>query len=141
MNEKMKIYIGQRQRTGLTVWVLSLNIPQAQRIGNKDIDIRDKFSESKRAKARLPKVDIQLLPLKPSLKLVDHSPIGFEWGYTGSGPAQLAAAILLDASDKETASRFYQSFKEDFVARFPRIEWFISQATINAWLDKKRNEI
>ena len=45
MNEKMKIYIGQRQRTGLTVWVLSLNIPQVQRIGNKDIDIRDKFSE------------------------------------------------------------------------------------------------
>lgn len=32
-----------------------------------------------------------------SQKLWNHSPDGFEWGYGGSGPAQLALAILLDA--------------------------------------------
>ena len=34
------------------------------------------------------------LSLKKSLQIVDHSPDGFQWGYNGSGPAQLAAAIL-----------------------------------------------
>lgn len=36
-------------------------------------------------------------PLPPRLDLFNHSPAGFEWGYGGSGPAQLALAILADA--------------------------------------------
>ena len=35
-------------------------------------------------------------PLNPRLDLWNHSPTGFEWGYGGSGPAQLALAILAD---------------------------------------------
>lgn len=38
------------------------------------------------------------LPLR--LDLYDHSPTGFEWGYSGSGPAQLALAILADHFDR-----------------------------------------
>ena len=30
------------------------------------------------------------------LDLFNHSPTGFEWGYAGSGPAQLALALLAD---------------------------------------------
>jgi len=30
--------------------------------------------------------------------LFNHSPTGFEWGYGGSGPAQLALAILRQSS-------------------------------------------
>lgn len=30
---------------------------------------------------------------------VRHSPTGFEWGYNGSGPAELARCLLLDALD------------------------------------------
>jgi Family of unknown function (DUF6166) len=30
--------------------------------------------------------------LNPRLDLWNHSPTGFEWGYGGSGPAQLALA-------------------------------------------------
>jgi hypothetical protein len=33
-------------------------------------------------------------PLELRLDLFNHSPTGFEWGYGGSGPAQLALAIL-----------------------------------------------
>lgn len=33
-------------------------------------------------------------PLDPRLDLQNHSPTGFAWGYNGSGPAQLALAIL-----------------------------------------------
>jgi hypothetical protein len=34
--------------------------------------------------------------LPPRLDLFNHSPTGFNWGYSGSGPAQLALAILAD---------------------------------------------
>jgi hypothetical protein len=35
-------------------------------------------------------------PLALRLELARHSPTGFEWGYGGSGPAQLSLAILAD---------------------------------------------
>jgi hypothetical protein len=34
--------------------------------------------------------------LPPRCDLYNHSPTGFAWGYGGSGPAQLALAILAD---------------------------------------------
>jgi hypothetical protein len=34
--------------------------------------------------------------LNPRLDLWNHSPTGFEWGYAGSGPSQLALAMLAD---------------------------------------------
>ena len=42
--------------------------------------------------------DDSSLPLnvEESLKLRNHSPDGFSWGYNGSGPSQLALAILLN---------------------------------------------
>lgn len=35
-------------------------------------------------------------PLPSCTKLMNHSPSGFAWGYSGSGPSQLALAILCD---------------------------------------------
>lgn len=47
----------------------------------------------------------------PSQALRNHSPEGFSWGYDGSGPAQLALAILLDyTGDEELALWHYQAF-------------------------------
>ena len=48
-----------------------------------------------------------------------QSPSGFNWGYGGSGPAQLALAILLRATDHETAVAYYQAFKWDVIAKLP----------------------
>jgi hypothetical protein len=36
-------------------------------------------------------------PLPLCLEIINHSPDGFEWGYGGSGPAQLALALCVDA--------------------------------------------
>jgi len=70
-----------------------------------------------------------------SLKLRNHSPDGFQWGYGGSGPAQLALALLLDATgDKNRAQRVYQDFKDAFVARW-QDQWEITQAEIIAWIN------
>jgi len=59
------------------------------------------------------------LPLR--LDLDNHSPAGFEWGYGGSGPAQLALAILADVlADDERAIRLHQRFKRRVIETFPR---------------------
>jgi hypothetical protein len=56
-------------------------------------------------------------PLPLRLDLRNHSPTGFEWGYGGSGPAQLALALLADAAgDDEVALKYYQEFKRLVVA-------------------------
>lgn len=51
--------------------------------------------------------------------VVYHSPTGFEWGYYGSGPADLARSILTDAVGPEIADRVYQQFKAAVIARMP----------------------
>ena len=38
----------------------------------------------------------------------NHSPDGFSWGYGGSGPAQLALAVMLEINGKAFG---YQEFK------------------------------
>jgi hypothetical protein len=58
-----------------------------------------------------------LLNPSRSLKVRNHSPDGFCWGYGGSGPSQLALAILLEVIDKETACANYQQFKWEVIAK------------------------
>lgn len=41
-------------------------------------------------------VPFGMTPLDPRHDLYNHSPCGFEYGYGGSGPAQLALAILAE---------------------------------------------
>lgn len=65
-------------------------------------------------------VDGKELDLQRSLKVWNHSPTGFNWGYSGSGPAQLALAILLQFTDKATAKSLHQKFKNEVVAGLPQ---------------------
>ena len=60
--------------------------------------------------------DMILLPLR-SQEIVNHSPDGFCWGYGGSGPSQLALAILLELLSKEDAFYHYQDFKQRLIAK------------------------
>jgi Family of unknown function (DUF6166) len=58
------------------------------------------------------RVDGEVLTPERSLALWNHSPTGFECGYAGSGPAQLALAILLAAGVEDArAVRLHQRFK------------------------------
>jgi hypothetical protein len=86
-----------------------------------------------------------LLPWR--LDLFNHSPTGLEWGYGGSGPAQLALAILADtlrdkmaeqsntaigrrAADR-VAVQLHQDFKWKFITPLPRNEpWTITQQQV-----------
>ena len=66
------------------------------------------------------------LPLR--LDLDNHSPTGFEWGYGGSGPAQLALALLADVlKDDERALALHQRFKFKVIGALPRDpQWQLS---------------
>src|SRR4051812_34392408 len=62
-------------------------------------------------------VDVNGVPLNPRFDLRNHSPDGFNWGYGGSGPAQLSLALLADATgEPDTATRLYQEFKRRHIA-------------------------
>ena len=77
--------------------------------------------------------------LNPRHDLWNHSPDGFEWGYGGSGPAQLALAILADhCNNDEQALNFYQRFKWTAVARFPHRSWLLTSEQIDQLLQKLR---
>ncbi|AUV84532.1 hypothetical protein C2R22_23620 (plasmid) [Salinigranum rubrum] len=74
-----------------------------------------------------------------SLDLVRHSPAGFDWGYTGSGPAQLACALLLDYTDDESvAHQYYIQFRDAVVSQLvcdgPADCWHLTGADIDAAL-------
>jgi len=78
-----------------------------------------------------------ILDPAPSLLLANHSPDGFEWGYLGSGPAQLALALLFHSTGDAVKTReYYQRFKEEYVACWGR-RWEITEATIKAWLNAR----
>ena len=84
------------------------------------------------------RVYINKIELKPegSQKVINHSPDGFEWGYGGSGPAQLALAILLKATTKEKAVRYYQDFKNEFIVGLPNDD-FELEVDVKGWLEKQ----
>jgi Family of unknown function (DUF6166) len=66
--------------------------------------------------------------LKLRLDLRNHSPTGPEWGYSGSGPAQLALALAADVlGDDEAALDVYQAFKFKLVGRLPHDGWSLTE--------------
>lgn len=67
--------------------------------------------------------------------LPSHSPDGFQAGYNGSGPAQLAAALLYDAFDAEIANEHYQQYKADVIAQIDTDTWLISEGEIKEWIE------
>lgn len=78
-----------------------------------------------------------------SLAVRNHSPGGFAWGYEGSGPAQLALAILLEAGiDPEEAQRCHQDFKREFIAPLPQEKGWSFEVDVQRWVALKlaRNE-
>lgn len=78
-------------------------------------------------------------PLPLRLEIKNHSPTGFAWGYSGSGPAQLALAILTDAlGDSELALHHYQEFKREIVAGWGE-DWSVTARAVREFVAKRGN--
>jgi hypothetical protein len=83
---------------------------------------------------------------------VHYAPKGFDWGFGGSGPADLALNVLTlflpltpDATGvalrdgsaiSEAAWALHQEFKYDLIATLPRAGGDISAESIRAWITK-----
>lgn len=75
-------------------------------------------------------LDGEYLSPKHSQGIFNHSSDGFAIGYNGSGPSQLALAVLLKICDKGIAVSQYKQFREEVIAKLDKnsgfkieIEW------------------
>jgi hypothetical protein len=73
--------------------------------------------------------------------LVRHSPTGFEMGYAGSGPADLARSVIGHfLEDQDPSPRIYQRFKFAFVT--PAEGGFVVTANeLREWLAEFGDEL
>jgi hypothetical protein len=76
-------------------------------------------------------VSVDGQPLDARLDLRDFHASGFEWGYEGSGPSQLALAILADHADPQTALGNYRKFVQIFNAEIEDDSWRLTSDEIN----------
>jgi hypothetical protein len=58
------------------------------------------------------------------------------WGYYGTGPQQLALALLADAIDIDTAGRLAGRFKFDVIGGLPD-SWTMTREDIIAWVEQE----
>lgn len=76
--------------------------------------------------------------LPKCLGLRAHSPSGFEWGYGGSGPHQLALALLVNATGQnDIALAHYNELVSAFVSKLPQWVWLVRQESLIAWVDER----
>ena len=82
-------------------------------------------------------IDGEELEAERSQKLWNHSPDKFNWGYGGSGPAQLSLALLLEfgLSDEE-AVKHHQQFKFDVIAGLPQRNFELYAPKVQEWISK-----
>jgi hypothetical protein len=67
---------------------------------------------------------------RPLQHRMRHSPDGFEWGFSGSGPADLALAILWHALGREPDPLLYHQFKYEIISTLRTDRWAIDQAAV-----------
>ena len=101
-----------------------LSDPRKQSVGRGPFDIHLKRDPKGYATANVPHA------------IVRHSPTGFEWGYGGSGPAELALNILSAVIGRAAAEeqQIYQKFKWDVIAPMPVEGGTIKEEQIESWL-------
>ena len=71
--------------------------------------------------------------LDPRLDLGDHSHTGFEWGYPGIAPAQLALALAASRLPAPVALAVYQELKHTLVAKLAS-SWQLDGACLDELL-------
>ena len=76
-------------------------------------------------------VNGNFLRIEPSQKVHNHSS-QFNWGFGGSGSAQLALAILMKFMDEQSAHKYHQPFKFKVVASWKQGEDFEVRINLRA---------
>lgn len=64
-----------------------------------------------------------------------HSPDGFECGYYGSGPLELARSMLWDFLGTEPSKQAYQAFTDQVISKLSKNQdWSLTVDDISEWL-------
>lgn len=81
--------------------------------------------------------DVTELPLREP----KHSPTGFEFGYAGSGPSELARQMLWHHYGEEPQPACYNAFMaEALVSREPNDDFVITNTQIDDWVELWKSE-
>ncbi len=78
--------------------------------------------------------------LDPQLELFNHSRVGLDWGYNGSGSMQLSFAILFRIAGEDDARSFRMQFSKDVIALFDET-WELSSKAVKKWLAAAKGEL
>ena len=73
-----------------------------------------------------------------SLAVAAHSPQGFWWGNVGAGATQLALALLLRATDRETALAHHVAFTWQVIARLPQADFELPVSAVHDWIASRK---
>ena len=70
-----------------------------------------------------------------------RSPTGFEWGYRGAGPSDLALNILLYATgDREFAGKHSERFRDEVVGRIAHRGGGLRVGEVLGWVARFRDD-
>lgn len=101
-----KTYIGERRHSG-------------------GVEVRVICSEPGRLRESYP------LPLLAGQAgMPNHSPTGHEWGFSGSGPAQLAHDLLHDLVGRSPSPSLYHAVKWRLIAKLPHAQWQLTDEEV-----------
>ena len=78
-------------------------------------------------------------PLDPKIELFNHSRVGLDWGYIGSGSIQLGFAILYRVAGEKDARTFRTLFSKEIIANFDN-SWEITSKAVKKWLEVAKAE-
>ena len=73
--------------------------------------------------------------------IVRHSPDGYEWGYGGSGPAELALNALTLFIGYRRAQHIYQDFKREFIEPMPKGGGIVRRREVIRWTKEKEKDL
>ncbi|MPZ50989.1 MAG: hypothetical protein GEU75_17095 [Dehalococcoidia bacterium] len=135
----MKVYFGHRLFT-----------PENPTWGDPVVTIHDVITRDVTRDVTRDADAIRHCECRPLAIVTYHSPDGIEWGYPGSGPADLALSILTDYFEetpeqvlralkslwapRSKAAALHQRFKAEFLANELRDQWQIRADVIEVWL-------
>ena len=81
-------------------------------------------------------------PLNPCNEIANYSN-GFSWGYTGSGPMQLALAICIHEFGEELNQHpiCYSLMKSDLIGHFHRLNFTLTSTQIQTWIKTHKPDV
>ncbi len=78
--------------------------------------------------------------LDPKFDLFNHSRLGLDWGYIGSGSLQLSFAILYHIFGEDEAKAFRTQFSKDVISKLAP-EWELTSKEVRQWMAKAKGEL